>query len=389
MTIILILILNLISISHSAHLPIAAEGPSSSLRSDSNINLRVLLTKGVNQLVVRSSAGSLWLEETTKNPIRTRSQQKGPVKISAHGDSIEVEGLDETFHTLKITGDNSLGIQTQWIRGSLMVYAKQGQLLAINQLPLRDYLISNVGSEMHPKWEKEALKAQAVASRSYALYMKNNPRNPLYDVESTVNDQVYLGDIVKSPALIQAVDATDGEYLTEKELPMKAFYHSRCGGHTSGPESMWVSSSKAGRPTNIPCPYCQQNPFHWQWSINREDLMKKLDIPEKEKNELALLPLDRSSFGRLMKLRVQTRLASRELTAEQLRALVGFEKLKSNAFQWQMNLKQIAFSGIGLGHGVGLCQWGAKYFAQKGKSYRMILSHYYPYAGIRRLVMKN
>jgi stage II sporulation protein D len=389
MTAILNLLLSLISISHSAHLPATQEVTPSHLRSDSNINMRVLLTKGVNSLVVRSSGGSLWVEEESKNPTKSRLKISSPLKITASGDKVSLSEGDEVFHVLKITGDNSLGIQAQWIRGSLIIYAKQGQLLAVNHLPLREYLISNVGSEMHPKWEKEALKAQAVASRSYALYMKNNPRNPLYDVESTINDQVYLGDIVKSPSLIQAIDSTDGEYLSEKELPMKAFYHSRCGGHTSGPENMWANSNKVYRSPQIPCPYCQENPFKWQWNITREEFMRKLNLPEKENPFLALLPLDRSSFGRLMKLKVQTRVASRELTAEQLRALLGFEKLKSNAFQWQMNLKQIGFSGIGLGHGVGLCQWGAKYFAQKGKSYRMILSHYYPYAGIRRLVFRN
>ncbi len=260
-------------------------------------------------------------------------------------------------------------------RGSVALRCVDGKLKLINSLSVEDYLAGSVGSEMNPSWQLEALKAQAIAARTYALYRLRHPRSPHFDINSTTEDQVYLGASRETPAVWRAVSETTGHYLVSKGAPASLYYHSRCGGKTADASAVWGGKSPSEKP--VECPYCRRNPFRWSRSFPLSEVAKKLGLGPSP--AFALIPATRSDSGRVYALEARDGNASRRVTAEALRRAVGYEKLPSTSFESiRRDDKTIVFAGLGMGHGVGMCQWGARYLAGRGAKSSEILKHYYP-----------
>jgi len=234
-----------------------------------------------------------------------------------------------------------------------------GNLDLIGVLPLEDYVFSVLTSEMPLSWPLETLKAQAVAIRSYTQAVQRERQSRAFDVESSVLDQVYkkpkgirLSYLAKAR---QAVHETEGVTLLNlKGQPLKAFYHSDCGGKTVLPSSVWSREREHDAGIAVDA-FCTDNPRgRWSLSMSKQKLQGFL----------------RSFVG--------------DIRSNDFRKLVGFMDLKSTNFEVFENQGQIQFVGQGFGHGAGLCQWGSKYLGQKGQSYQRILKHYYPLAVLKR-----
>jgi stage II sporulation protein D len=236
-----------------------------------------------------------------------------------------------------------------------------------------------LGTEMSPAWELEALKAQAVASRTYALYMRRHPKSTLYDLEKSTQDQVYRGASAESTRVLAAIQATRGEYLSLSDEPIKAYFHSRCGGETDSATEVWGQPGSKSR-SHARCPYCRRHPFMWSSVFRFDELARALKFPYSPGAVPKLAALSRTPTGRLSVLRVQEGSHSKTLSADQFRALLGYTRIKSAHFDWHVDKDTVTVSGFGSGHGVGMCQWGARSLAQQGKSYREILSYFYPSA---------
>jgi stage II sporulation protein D len=265
-------------------------------------------------------------------------------------------------------------------RGRARVQQAEGDLFLVNALPLEAYLASTVGTEMTPTWNLEALKAQAIAARSYALYRQTHPRHALYDLERTTEDQAYSGLRGETSRTWEAIRATVGLHLTDQGKPTVAYYHSRCGGETETPHQVW-NNANSSRP-RIPCPFCRQFPFRWKASWSAENFLAKIGLAPT--GELKWSPVSRSSQGRLYEIEVSNGLEKTRLGADRLRRLLGYQTLKSSNFQLSTTPQGVEVEGVGAGHGVGMCQWGAKYFAEKGFSFRKILGHYYPQYSLKK-----
>lgn len=270
-------------------------------------------------------------------------------------------------------------------RGRVLVKQEKGELFAINTVPVEAYLASTVGGEMSPSWKIEALKAQAVAARSYALYRQNHPRHWLYDLDRTTEDQVYLGMKGETARTWEAVRTTVGQYLSQSGKPTLAYYHSRCGGETETAERVWNASQKTG--AQVPCPYCRSHPFRWKAAWTPREFLKKLGLPESE--FAAIVPIRRSAAGRIYDLEVSNGEEKRRFSADHLRRLLGYTTLKSSTFSVSPTSEQIQAEGVGAGHGVGMCQWGAKYLAEKGLPFEKILSHYYPLHSLKKESLRS
>lgn len=121
-------------------------------------------------------------------------------------------------------------------RGTLEIFRTPKDVLVINHLSLEDYLLSVVPSEMPPTWQLEALKAQAVAARTYATYHITNSKAGLYDLETDTNSQVYSGIKAENPNSTKAVRETMNQIMVYNNRPIKAFFHSHSGGVTESPE---------------------------------------------------------------------------------------------------------------------------------------------------------
>lgn len=261
-------------------------------------------------------------------------------------------------------------------RGAIRVTTKNGKLIVTNILPLETYLVGMLASEMSPSWEPEVLKAQAVAARSYSLYMMAHPKDGLYDLESGIQDQVYGGVSAEDPRVTEAIRATTGHYLSFRNEPIKAFFHSRCGGMTETAQTVWQLPSKA-HGTRVTCPYCRKRRFSWSASVELPEFFRLIGVNWNAGSPFHLLP-DVSPSGRVHRLRVMTTSALKTLTSDELRQKLGYTRLKSAFFDWSVGTDSIHFSGKGAGHGVGMCQWGARGLAQFGKKFTQILGHFYP-----------
>jgi stage II sporulation protein D len=246
------------------------------------------------------------------------------------------------------TGFVSLNDRTY--RNRLTVIAQGGPACAVvNTLDLEKYVAGVIAREMAPGWPLEALKAQAVASRSYALFQIQANRAREYDLENGTQDQVYEGAAAESARTTLAAQSTRGEALVYGDAALKAYFHANCGGITEVPELVWGGEAHAFRP--VVCPYHTR-------------------------------ARDRASWSALI---TRTQLESVLISANTFRNALGNTRVKSTAFHIHRDPAGYRLEGEGNGHGVGLCQVGARAMAERGRRYRQILEFYYPLAKIQPL----
>ena len=255
--------------------------------------------------------------------------------------------------------------------GEIDIWRGDGGLYIVNELPLEDYIKDVVAAEVGQDWDMEALKAQAVISRTYAVYQEMINTNSIYQIASSVINQVYKGS---SPdvRIAYAVSQTKGEIVTFDGKPIEAFYHSTCGGKTESPEEVFGKSYPYLRSVESPCylsPYCR-----WKREIPREEIERGLNIIGIK--EISIKSY--TSTGRVKQVSIRTPSGTVAVNATDLRKALGWSRLPSTKFNLWSEGDSFLFRGSGYGHGVGLCQWGALQMARDGKSYRDILSFYYP-----------
>jgi len=256
--------------------------------------------------------------------------------------------------------------------GDIDMWRGDGGLYIVNELPLEEYVKDVVAAEVGQNWDMEALKAQAVISRTYAVYQKMmSTDSSIYEIASSVINQVYKGS---SPdvRIAYAVSQTNGEILTFEGKPVEAFYHSTCGGKTENPEEVFGKSYPYLRSVESPC---DLSPYStWEREIPREEVEKGLNISGIR--EISIKSY--TSTGRVKQLAIRTHSGVVAVNATDLRKTLGWSRLPSTKFALSRDGDSFLFKGSGYGHGVGLCQWGALQMAREGKGYRDILSFYYP-----------
>lgn len=247
--------------------------------------------------------------------------------------------------------------------------------LKVEEIPLEQYVLGVLSGEVHADWPVEALKAQAVASRTYALYRKERPKGSeggqMYDVESTVQAQVFDKRRKYPPNFENAVEETQGETLRYEGKVIPAFFHSTCGGIGERADAVWAEEFPPPLNQIHEDPYCKDSPrYRWSYETDPQELRGEIQV------------LERSETGRVDLLLLTSEGEDQELTGNQLREKVGYDKIKSTLFDVDTTGVRPVFTGLGAGHGVGLCQWGAKGMAEQGYGYREILGFYYPGAEI-------
>lgn len=306
-------------------------------------------------------------------------------------------------------------------REELRVFSKGKHCEVVNHVEVEKYLDGLVNSEFSSQWNEEAVAAQVVAARTYAVHqIRQARRNPqsTYDVDATVRDQVYDGSIKEDYRASRAVARTRGVILMAHELnqwvPLKAFYHSTCGGSTELPKSVW-GRDFAGLQKRVSCPFCKSSPrFQWQQEFQageiasllkkgaeRDGIPKGWTQPMIESVRSGILmgltaEMDRVS-GRVAVLQTYWRPQGRRgiqvrvpVPGALFRNWIGTTKVRSTAFQVYPQIARgqgvrFRLEGRGNGHGVGMCQWGAKVMGEKGFNMNRILAHYYPSAQLRKL----
>jgi SpoIID/LytB domain protein len=249
----------------------------------------------------------------------------------------------------------------------------------INELDLDDYLLGVVPAEMPSSWPLEALKAQAIAARTYAFANLGKHGKDGYDLRDTTDDQVYSGVKAESSSSNAAVCATSGVVMTYEGSPICAYFHSASGGITESAENVW------GKPLpylRAVMDYDQQSPLAtWTRTFSVDQIESALasDVGKL----LSIEVVSRSQSRRACHLLVVGTRGAQITNAETVRRVL---KLPSTNFNVSVLDNAYLFSGRGFGHGLGLSQWGAKGLAEQGYNAPQILTYYYRNVSLERLV---
>jgi stage II sporulation protein D len=273
-------------------------------------------------------------------------------------------------------GDGAVWIGDRWYRGRVRLLRQGAGVTAVNQVNIESYLYSVVGSEAIPSWPLEALKAQAVAARTYAIYQSSKDSNRYYDLDTTTATQVYKGLNAEYVSTVEAVEQTQGQVMTYGGKVILAAFHAASGGHTENVEDVWTSPLPYLRGV---VDYDQNAPvFQWDKSFTSADLGRIFGVGTVQ----ALTPLRTTARGRVVSLQVQGSRGRKTFTGAKVRQLL---ELRSALFTVSAEGGRFQIFGRGSGHGIGLSQWGAYSLAQQGIPYAQILSHYYQNAALTQL----
>jgi stage II sporulation protein D len=306
-------------------------------------------------------------------------------------------------------GNGTLTLRGQPYRGELRIQqAPGGGLTVVNRLDMETYLQGVVPREIG-RFDLdiyEAIKAQAVAARTYAYTYLGRRSQQGFDVYATVEDQVYGGAGAENETVNRAVRETSGEILAYNGRPITAYYHSTCAGHTAAIEEVW---------NNAPVPYLvavrdvdangqaydrSSSRFSWteRWThdelvtvLNRTlaDSLRGRRIGRVEDVRI----VQRTPSGRVRAMRIQTDAGAFTVGKDRIRWILTPARggsLNSSKFEVETSrgggrVTELVVNGGGWGHGIGMCQVGAMGRARAGQDYRTILRTYYPGTQIQTL----
>ena len=354
------------------------------------------------------------------------SDEKGEVKLAYPGEppfaslpspvTLNYANRGDTtilFDLVTGSGDFYAASADHAYRGELEFRSGDGGMIVINRLSLEEYLYSVLPSEMPAYWPMEALKAQAVAARSYTIASLGRFEKRGYDVQGSVISAAYGGVTNENRATTEAVNATEGLILLHSDRPLMAFYGANTGGYTEDSRSVWGESAgmKAVPDLLIPerrrflspsalgswltsypkaydatAPYYSRNAYRWQKWVPAAEIARRVAETKDVGPVHAILTRGRGISGRVNDIEIIGARGSVRVRGDIIRWTLG--GLRSNLFTLRPKLgadglpQYFIFDGAGWGHGVGMDQSGAAGMAAAGFTFRQILMHYYPLARI-------
>lgn len=344
--------------------------------------LRVAIAEGTSQIRVGSSTNARVLDGAGR-AIGSLSGNSGFVAKPQSG-KVAIGNWLAGQIWIEPENNGLVWIGDRWYRGKTRIFPHKGGITVVNYVDLEQYLYSVLGSEMGGDWPLEALKAQAVAARSYALHQRETQGNVLYDLGNTQKWQVYKGVASESPGTYAAVNSTAGQVLTYDGQIILAVFHSSSGGHTENVEDVWSN----------PLPYLRGVPdfdqgtpnYEWTKTFSQSELSGKIGGVG---NIMEIHPQKKSSHGSLISLKIIGDAGSKVMDVDQLTATLGLKSARFNIVSQKTQSQRlpVAFQikGKGFGHGVGLSQWGAYNLARQGYNYQQILTHYYQGTNLARI----
>lgn len=323
--------------------------------------IRVAVADDISSVTLKASEGLRGQGATGQTRLVISSGSIGvhPVKMSSRGVYIQMNGKS--------------------YRGGIEIRKKQnGMLLVVNELDIEDYLKGVVAAEVPHDWNPETLKAQAIASRTYALYQKKTAGSRAYHILATVDSQVYSGRSAEHGATAAALRETEGIVVTYRGDLIPAYYHASCGGHTESAFDLWGIDAPYLQGVDCECQEISRYGL-WEKRIKTNLVSSALNKLGHRVTGISHISIDGTTpAGRVRQVAIRHAGGVASVPAEKFRSAVGYALVPSIFFETEMSGDEIVLSGRGLGHGVGLCQWGAEEMAQRGLDHRAILQHYYP-----------
>ena len=361
--------------------------------AEAALELRVAIKDGAGQVAVGSSTKAI-VRDGSGHPLGEIAAMNAFVAQPKQG-NVSLDRWQSSQLWVEPSEGGYVYIGDRWYRGRTLVVPGKSGLIAVNYVDLEQYLYSVLGGEMNGNWPQEALKAQAVAARSYALYHRQRATNGMYDVVDTTASQVYRGIRDESAGTQAAVNATAEQVLISGGQIIEAAFHSSAGGCTENSEDVWSSSVPYLR--SVKEPFAEVSPVaQWGEEFSRSALSKR--IPGVG-NIVSFQPITTTPCGRVVSMQVVGDKGRKTVSGEALQTALNLKSTLFNivpqpALEASKEKTQIAPTttfqviGRGFGHGLGLSQWGAYNLAQGGNNYQQILLHYYQNTTMAKIQVK-
>jgi stage II sporulation protein D len=343
--------------------------------AQASVILRVAIAREVKQVKVGASTTAIVKDSRGKTLGELPGMKPFPAQAVAGG--VALDRWQSGLFWIEPTNKGYVYIGDRWFRGRTLVVPTGNGLTAVNWVDLEEYLYSVIGGEMNSSWPEEALKAQAIAARTYALYERERQRrNPVYDLgDSPDRWQIYKGVSSESPKTYNAADQTAGQILTYNNQIILSVFHACSGGHTENVEDVWSTR----------VPYLRAVPdfdqkikdqkikeCNWTKTFTPGEISARISGIGNVKE---MIIENVSPFRSVKTLKIIGNKGTKILQGEEVRTA-----LKINSTRFIVNKDangSFILQGLGFGHGLGMSQWGAYELAKRGVNHLQILGYYY------------
>jgi len=328
--------------------------------------------------------------------VLAQGESLGASEVVATSDGIRIGGRAFTLDRIVVVPISSGGL---WLgdrryRGRLLLVRRDGERVsAINIVSLDDYLASVINGEMPEDFPPAAREAQIIAARTYTLYqLKTFGQGRDYDVHDSARSQMYRGieyrDKAGRPMLAETVGSrqlarqTHGIVLLYQGRVFCSYYSAVCGGHALDGRAMFRDATPPL--VGVVCDDCRDAMnYRWERSLDNAAFHEQVNDYLAEQGEdlgrLLSVEVDEPALGDLPKVTITGQDGSLVISTDTLRSSVlEAGTLPSPMFTIEASAGQVLIKGRGWGHGVGLCQWGARHQGNSGRTAAEILQHYYP-----------
>ena len=369
----------------------AALKPVMAQDNAANPDIRILLSSVQSRKVALSSEGGL----TVVGDYDTlKFDPKTTASVEVFQDGVKVETKGRLYYSKKwtVTSNNPIKVVSGKIsrtyRGRIIanLSSDSAGVSLVNVLPLEDYLLGVIASEMWANFPPEALKAQAIAARSWAVCNRWKHNLQGADLCDTTDCQMYLGVGNEDARTSAAVKATQGQIITVNRRVLDAMYCSDCGGEPANRPDVYDADANGVH-------YCAGNPKHtWKllftWNQVTVGTPASTGTPMDDRTGSISgrdmkVTYDGTGRKRIQEVLFTSPMGQWKVSGKRLR-----DKLKlpsSVANMSMLDADTIVMDGVGSGHGQGLCQRGAEGRAKAGMDYTQILSFYYPGSSLNPL----
>lgn len=301
--------------------------------------------------------------------------------VMAYKEGILLDGVITKTKRIFVKPDNDkdMTLEGRAFRGGLELIKKDNlHLLVVNRVELEGYIKGILYHEVSHFWPYEALRAQAIVCRTYALYQKQENKNKDYDVTNDIYSQVYGGRTSERYRTSKAVDQTKGYVLLYNDRVIPAYFHATCAGHTEDASLLWNIDIMPLK--GVTCVFCKGSPhFKWHYVLSLDEMRDALinaGFGVGKIKDIVILGVTNS--GRIRDIKIINEKKDLKIPAKDFRNIFGPNIIRSTKFTVRIAGNDAVFEGSGWGHGAGMCQWGAYFMAKKGYHYEDILKFYYP-----------
>lgn len=352
--------------------------------SPSDVTVRVLLAEKQKSALIKHT-GRVYVY-TLNLDKKYKVSPPGTLSVKALGAGKIQVGTLQAAQTIVL--EPAVGTLLEWNKnaysGKIYIIPAGNTFHLVEHAPLETYLYGVLPYEMSHSWPIEALKAQAVAARTYTLKTLEGVKNKNFDVFSDVRSQMYKGGGKQYDSVKKAVDETRGEVLSYQDKLFFTYYHANCGGGTDDVRS-WNPGAQSIKPlSGASCKYDSHSKSHsWQMNISHAKVETYAKSVGLSGNLKSIKIARKTDTGRATNLTLKTSKGTKTVPCGKFRLATGIRSCKITKLSVRRN--DVHFEGKGYGHGVGMCQDGANGMAKSGKNYKKILKNYYPGAELKKL----